>query len=126
MKQKPFEELTIADVTAKQCTSCAFFTVSPVGICVAPCICTVSFKRCPLQIYGTSTASHAKNKCSAYKKYVSALFSAGSLHLHRLFPTAYGGAFFPNSRVNASDRINTNRRTMGLKQHLSHEVAKFC
>ena len=37
MKQKPFEELTIADVTAKQCTSCAFFTVSPVGICVAPC-----------------------------------------------------------------------------------------
>ena len=45
MKQKPFEELTIADDIAKQCTSCAFFTVSPVGICVGPCICTVSFKR---------------------------------------------------------------------------------
>ena len=44
MKQKPFEELTIADDIAKQCTSCAFFTVSPVGICVGPCICTVSLQ----------------------------------------------------------------------------------
>ena len=43
------------------------------------------FKRDGCTVCGTSTASHAENKCSTYNKYVSALFSANSLYLHRLF-----------------------------------------
>ena len=39
-----------------------------------------------LKIYGTSTASHAENKCSTYHRYASALFSSNSLYLNRLFP----------------------------------------
>ena len=39
-----------------------------------------------LEIYGTSTASHAENKCSTYHRYASALFSPNSLYLNRLFP----------------------------------------
>ena len=38
-----------------------------------------------LKIYGASTASYAKNKCSTYQRYACALFLANSLYLHRLF-----------------------------------------
>ena len=38
-----------------------------------------------LKIYDTSTASHVENKCSTYHRYASALFSASSLYLYRLF-----------------------------------------
>ena len=41
-----------------------------------------------LKIYGASTASYAENKCSTYHRYASALFSASSLYLHRLFAKA--------------------------------------
>ena len=39
-----------------------------------------------------STASHAENKCSTYTRYASALFSAVSLYLLRLFSK---GTVFP-------------------------------
>ena len=38
-----------------------------------------------LEIYDASTVSYAENKCSTYQRYASALFSASSLYLHRLF-----------------------------------------
>ena len=41
-----------------------------------------------LKIYGASTASYAKNKCSTYQRYACALFLANSLYLHRLFSKA--------------------------------------
>ena len=37
----------------------------------------------------TSTASHAENKCSTYTRYASALFSAVSLYLLRLFSKGF-------------------------------------
>ena len=48
----------------------------------------------PFEIYGISTASYAENKCSTYHRYASALFSASSLYLYRLFQKAYGKRLF--------------------------------
>ena len=42
-----------------------------------------------LKIYGASTASYAENKCSTYHRYASALFSASSLYLYRLFSKGF-------------------------------------
>ena len=39
----------------------------------------------PFENMRASTASHAENKCSTYTRYASALFSAISLYLLRLF-----------------------------------------
>ena len=162
-------------------------------------MCGIIRCRSPFEIYGVSTASHAENKCSAYSKYASALFSAVSLYLHRLFQKApfaniwriycvvrqktvldvsvsprmavvpcsneicisqisqvrnvHGSTFltvpavlfcctscictvslqrltdmpfFPTSRVNASDRIDSKRRILRLGKHLSRKAAKFC
>ena len=46
----------------------------------------------PFENMRASTASHAENKCSTYTRYVSALFSAVSLYLLRLFSK---GLVFP-------------------------------
>ena len=48
----------------------------------------------PFEIYGISTASYAENKCSTYHRYASALFSASSLYLYRLFQKADGKRLF--------------------------------
>ena len=46
----------------------------------------------PFENMRASTASHAENKCSTYTRYASALFSAVSLYLLRLFSK---GIVFP-------------------------------
>ena len=46
----------------------------------------------PFENMRASTASHAENKCSTYTRYASALFSAVSLYLLRLFSK---GLVFP-------------------------------
>ncbi|AIW89621.1 hypothetical protein JO41_07300 [Treponema sp. OMZ 838] len=46
----------------------------------------------PFENMRASTASHAENKCSTYTRYASALFSAVSLYLLRLFSK---GTVFP-------------------------------
>ena len=43
----------------------------------------------PFENMRASTASHAENKCSTYTRYASALFSAVSLYLLRLFSKGF-------------------------------------
>ena len=43
----------------------------------------------PFENMRASTASHAENKCSTYTRYASALFSAISLYLLRLFSKGF-------------------------------------
>ena len=51
------------------------------------------------EIYSTSTASYAENKCSTYQRYACALFSANSLYLYRLFPKGFFSQYTAHPRL---------------------------
>ena len=76
-----------------------------------------------LEIYGTSTASHAENKCSTYHRYASALFSSNSLYLNRLFPKKIitkgkQHNFFANKRLSHKTRKKIFHSVCFLYRHV--------
>ena len=60
----------------------------------------------PFENMRASTASHAENKCSTYTRYASALFSAVSLYLLRLFSK---GFVFPLPAIPAVSGKTSNK-----------------
>ena len=93
----------------------------------------------PFENMRASTASHAENKCSTYTRYASALFSAVSLYLLRLFSKGFvfplhivsgktsGKVFLFNKHPSLADcrylcTINTMQRYTSIGTALSAPI----
>ena len=93
----------------------------------------------PFENMRASTASHAENKCSTYTRYASALFSAVSLYLLRLFSKGFvfplpivsgktsGAVFLFNEQFSLADcrylcTINTMQRYTSIGTALSAPI----